>query len=345
MKLRILIPAILLLIVACQPTTPEYCTVKGTVKGVKDGTKLVLEDQFDHYKRFISTRVKDGTYEFHPRITAPTHVYLYTKKGKQLKDFFLEPGTIIADVDATTEEDMYVCGRGTPSNELLFKFRQLNDSGDLEAAQAVLDEVLQAEQTGVMALYFADNQSYPALQGLSTLDRLSPDLAAKPYIAELRENLLRRAQVEPAPEGSDTAHRYIDMEYADVNGNPVSLSSVVNNPANRYVLLDFWATWCDPCVESIPFLQALYSEYHGKGLEIYAVSEDPYEEEWKSFLSKTDMPWIHVLDDKAGRNSQAKKDYVFTGIPTFLLIDGETGEILVRDNRQELKARLSDLLP
>ena len=337
----------MLVICACQPqpyqSQPEYCTVKGTVKGVRNGTKLVLQDQFDHYKEFVSTRVKNGAYEFHPRISAPTHVYLYTKAGKQLKDFFLEPGTVVANVDATDDNDWTVCATGTPANDLHSNIKQLYHSGDLDASQALWDEVANAGQTGILALYYADSPGCPAIQGLRILDHLSEDLAAKPYIEELREKLTLRAAVEPAPEGSE-AHYYIDMEYADVNGNPVSLSSVVNNPSNRCVILDFWATWCSPCREAIPGLLELYTKYHEKGLEIYSVSEDPYEKEWKDFLKEAGLPWIHVIDDKAGRQSQAKKDYVFSAIPLVILIDGETGEILVRDNKKELENTISSLL-
>ena len=58
----------------------DYCTVKGTVKGLKDGTKLELQDEFQHFKVIATTTVKDGAFEFHPDIAAPTHVYMYTKE-------------------------------------------------------------------------------------------------------------------------------------------------------------------------------------------------------------------------------------------------------------------------
>ena len=316
----------------------------GTIKGVKDGTKLVLQDQFNSLKVFASTRVKNGAYEFHPDISAPTHVYLYTKAGKQLKDFFLEPGTVVANVDATDDMDWTVPATGTPSNDSYFKIQQYFHNGEINEAQALMDEVFNAEQTGILALYYADVSGCPAHQGLRILDHLSPDLAANPHIAELRETLTLRTAVEPAPEGSGAAHYYIDMEYADPNGNPVRLSSVINNPSNRCVILDFWATWCGPCRKAIPGLLELYTKYHEKGLEIYSVSEDPNEEKWKNFLKETQLPWIQVLDDKAGKQSQAQKDYVFNAIPLVILIDGETGEILLRDHTSELENILSSLL-
>ena len=340
MKNSIISPlcALLLGLSACQ-SQPEYCTVKGSVKGLKDGTKLELQDQYDHYKAIAKTRVKDGAYEFHPNVSAPTHVYLISEDNEQLKDFFLEPGTIMADVDATDEMDYAAYATGTPSNDLLRKISQLDKNGEPDAAQTIRDSVLNAEETGILALYMADANGATAAQGLVVLDHLSADLAAKPYVAEFRETLIRRARTEPAPEGSETPNYFIDMEFPDIDGNLISLSSVVNNPANRYILLDFWATWCSPCRESIPKLQALYKEYHDKGLEIYSVSEDVTEKNWKNFLPESGMNWVNVRDTYPGRNDKGMMTiYALHGIPTMILIDGETGAIIFRD-------RMKDIVP
>lgn len=342
----IFISAILLMtgLGACQ-SRPEYCTVKGTIKGVKEGTKLELQDEYDHFKVIETARVKDGVFEFHPSVSGPTHVYLYTADDYQLKDFFLEPGTIIVDVDAADKEDYATGATGTPSNDLRYKLHQLDVRGDDAAYATLLNEVLDAEETGILALYYADGRGPSAVRGLGALERLTPEFAAMPFVANLREALSRRAKTEPAPEGSDSPNYFIDLDFPDVDGNPVSLSSVVNNPANRLVLLDFWATWCSPCRESIPVLKELYAKYHDKGLEIYSVSEDVRENNWKNFLPESGMTWINVRDSNAGReNSQAWFDYALTGIPTMLLIDGETGAILLRDHQGELDALLSSLL-
>ena len=66
---------------ACQ-SQPEYCIVKGSVKGLNDGTKLELMDAYDHYKVIAETQVKEGAYEFQPCVSAPTHVYLYSGDEK-----------------------------------------------------------------------------------------------------------------------------------------------------------------------------------------------------------------------------------------------------------------------
>jgi len=316
---------------SCQPQ-PEYCTVKGSIKGVEDGERLELQDAWNHFKEIETTRVKDGKFEFHPHISAPTHVYLYTKEGKQLKDFILEPGTILADVDADDADDMDTGATGTISNDTHRRISDLYAGGDSAAAEALRDEVLSADQTGPLALKYADGGLKSSLQALEVLSRLAPELASKEFVKELTEELTRRVRTEPRTEKSDFVPTFIDMEYPDANGNPISLSSVVNNPNNRYVLLDFWATWCSPCIASIPNLKEIYAKYHEKGLEIYSVSEDSNKEGWKKFLTENGMTWVNVIDDKPGRkNSKVWYEYALHGIPTVLLIDGETGEILGRN--------------
>ena len=103
-------------LVGCKSQS-EYCTVKGSIQGVRDGAELVLQDEWNKFKVVATTTVENGTFEFHSRFKAPTHVYLYAVDpkdvyanpwdGGQLKDFFLEPGTIIVDVHADDESDMF----------------------------------------------------------------------------------------------------------------------------------------------------------------------------------------------------------------------------------------------
>ena len=228
-----------------------------------------------------------------------------------------------------------------PSNDVDRRCKAFFDSGNQEAANALMDSVLNAEQTGALALDIVSNRCNSSAQGLQALDRLLPELAELPFVAELKEELTRRLKTEPGG-------MYIEMEYPDVDGNPISLSSVVNNPANRYVLVDFWATWCDGCVEALPKLVELYAKYHNKGLEIYGMSADPKGryESWKSCLAEKNMTWVNVCDFSGGRkDAKARYDYALDAFPTTLLIDGQTGVIIARDKQvDEWDAILAELL-
>ena len=333
----------------------EYdCTVKGTVQGVKDGAKLTLQDEWNKFKVISTTTVENGTFEFHPRISAPTHVYLYAEDAKdvyanpydggQLKDFFLEPGTIVVDVHAEDETDMCTGATGTVLNDAYRKI-QAADEG---AREALWEEVIRDERTNLMALIYAGDQVDLA-RASEILDCLSPDLARanRKYISTLKKNVVRKAKkAERRKKDAEEAislvgHQYIDMEYPDPDGVPVRLSSVIDNPANRYVVLDFWATWCGPCIQSIPKLKEIYEKYHGKGLEIYGISQDTKTKEWKSFVAENEMTWINVL----AARGKVLKDYGIQYIPTVFLIDCRTGEILVHEAHPDLDAILSGLLP
>ena len=351
MKTRLLLSIALTLMIgfsACHSNQKQsdYCTVKGTVKGLSEGTKLELLDEFNHWEVVGTGSVKKGAFEIHPDVSSPTHAYLYVRKGMQLKDFILEPGTILVEVDANDEKDYATGAKGTPSNEIDYKYLALSHSGNQEAAQAITDSVLNAEQTGALALAHVERWSKSSVQALGVLDRLSPELAALPYIDELRKELTQRIKTEPRTEGSDIVPLFIDMEYPDVNGKPVSLSSVVNDPNNRYVLVDFWATWCIGCVEAMPQLKEIYAKYHEKGLEIYGLSVDANRKNWETYLAKNQLAWINVCEGSGGRkeNSKVRQDYALRGYPTTLLIDCQSGEVIARGELEEIDTMLAELL-
>ena len=341
---------------SCQPRA-EYCTVKGTIQGVNEGAQLNLMDSWNKFKVISTATVENGTFEFHSRIAAPTYVYLYADNpkdvyanpydGGQLKDFILEPGTIFVDVRADDESDMMTGARGTALNDTYSTIL----AADSDSREALWEAAIRDDQTGILSLLCADANSSDPVRGLEILDNMSPETAKanRRVISVLRKRLAqamkrqeRRKEREQKAVDSLLVHQhYIDMEYPDTDGKRVSLSSVVENPANRYVIVDFWATWCGPCVHSIPTLKDAYEKFHSKGLEIYSVSQDSKAKEWKSFVAENGMTWVNVLAT-VGR---VYRDYGIESIPTVFLIDCRTGEILLRDSHPDLEVILSQLLP
>ena len=329
----------------CQQPVPGDCIVKGTVKGVRNGTKVELLNEWDQYNVVGTGKVRNGAFEIYPTMSGPAHVYLYVHNGTQLKDFFLEPGTILVEATAEDESLLFTGATGTPTNDLYHKYLTLGTDGQDDSSRTSFRDSVMAQATGgSLALYFSQNGT--AARALPVLDRLSPELAALPFVADLRDELTRRAKTEPRLSEDDPANFFVDMEFPDVDGNLVKLSDVVNDPANRYVLLDFWTTWCGPCNEDLPYVRDIYARYHGKGLEIYSVSEDVNEERWKPFMAEHGMTWINVHDTNPGRgNDGIWETYALHGVPTLILIDGNTGEIIARGSQLDLEALLSERLP
>ena len=92
----------------------------------------------------------------------------------------------------------------------------------------------------------------------------------------------------------------------------------------KYVLIDFWASWCGPCRQAIPKVKELYSQYKEKGLEVLSVSIDTDKKAWAKAMADEKMPWQQLLSpDK----DKTMKDFMFSGIPTLYLLDRE-GKII-----------------
>jgi len=124
----------------------------------------------------------------------------------------------------------------------------------------------------------------------------------------------------------------------DTAGRPVSLSSY----RGKYVLLDFWASWCGPCRQDNPNVVAAYQKYHSKGFEIISVSLDQSGKSWKKAIRDDRLDWTHVSDLKYWNNALVKV-YGVQGVPQNFLIDPQ-GMIIARGLRgEDLDKKLSEI--
>jgi thiol-disulfide isomerase/thioredoxin len=112
-------------------------------------------------------------------------------------------------------------------------------------------------------------------------------------------------------------------------GREIKLSETV--AANKYTLLDFWASWCGPCMAELPHLKAAYAEYHDKGFEIYGVSYDDNGQAWRGAITNERMDWVHVSALK-GWECPTQPLYGVNSIPRNYLIDSK-GTIVAKNLR------------
>jgi thiol-disulfide isomerase/thioredoxin len=163
------------------------------------------------------------------------------------------------------------------------------------------------------------------------LQLLSPSMKNK-FITLTKEHLEKVKQLE-------VGKVFPNIELPDVTGVPVSLEFL----RGKYVLVDFWATWCRPCVEAIPTLKMFYQQYHNKGFEIYSVSLDNNREAWLNGIENYELSWVNVSDLRAFA-SPVVKQLVVTYIPHTFLLDPAGVIIAVDINDKELEQVLSEML-
>ena len=133
---------------------------------------------------------------------------------------------------------------------------------------------------------------------------------------------------------------YHELELPDTTGTVHRLSEYVGH--GNYVLLDFWASWCGPCMGSMPMMKEIHNSYASKGLKIIGISFDSERDKWLSAIQRLELPWLH-LSDLRGWESIASETYGVRAIPETVLID-PNGKILLTGLREQaLEKKLDEI--
>lgn len=121
-------------------------------------------------------------------------------------------------------------------------------------------------------------------------------------------------------------------------GEKVSLDEICKK--NKYVLIDFWASWCRPCRASIPGLKKIYEAHGGKGFEIVGVSIDKDQAAWMKAINKEAMPWTNIRDVKG----TIANDYHVSAVPTMFIIDSKGQLVAENLHGEELAKKIDELM-
>lgn len=183
------------------------------------------------------------------------------------------------------------------------------------------------------AIYLYVLQDHLSVEELETFyTNLTPAVKNIGYVKMIPEKIQARKNAaigNTAPEFSAT----------DINGKQINLSDY----RGKYVLLEFWASWCVPCREENPNLIKAYNNYHDKGFVVIGISLDDKKDRWEKAIKEDQLPWIHVSELNAFDNQLAKL-YGVQPIPDNFLIDPK-GQIIARQlNGKELAVKLSQFM-
>lgn len=341
MKRFLMIAAAALALVGCGK---EY-VVRGTIEGYTGEVKLMANKSTEC---FASATTEDGSFELKVDVDAPLFANLVV--GDKQRMVFVEEGTVT--VAGSLEDWGAVTVGGTKSNENFEAYRG-EKKALMEAYVAATDDesravaeqnydkhsadAYEANKDNLFGLYLLATELYYGMNP----DEILEAVEALPKALQKSHTAVTLRELAEAMKRVDVGQQYIELELPDKDGNMIKLSDVLSK--NKYVLLDFWASWCGPCMREVPFLLEDYAKYHDKGFEIYGVSLDKAREPWVAAMESKGLVWPNVSELKMWEDPSAKL-YAVRSIPSNFLIASD-GTIVARNLRgEELGKKLAELL-
>ncbi len=348
MRKILLFAAIAAIVCSCGKRTGY--TIAGHIEGL-DVPMVYLIDQESTGLVSDSSEVKSGKFRFEGVVAEPVMVEIID--GYEIfATLILENGRIT--VKGNMEDLDSIKATGTPANDAFNEFmipqyallerfsaaetdeerEAILEENDIAIAQAV-DDNLDNYFGLIMLKDMAHGMETDEISG--NLDKFTPEMQNTKLGMEIRKQAEVKKRIA-------IGRPYTDIVLPDKDDNEVALSSYVG--AGKYVLIDFWASWCNPCMMEMPYLKDTYDTYHKKGFEIFGVSLDggaSGESQWLDAVDKHNMNWIQVARLKAPE-STATDDYAVTMIPANFLISPE-GIIIAKNLRgEDLKKEIAKYL-
>ena len=353
---------------ACQ-NKPNNALITGKIANQQENKAIYLMKVENQMPVKIDSAFtdKEGNFSMNPKIKEPDF-YLLDIYGEQRKQIIVTDKPFVINAEGKLNGAFQITG--SEENTLLAEYETLGNEyrevlGRLqENAMNTTDEQTKEQlklQYDSLAEKFLERHktivnkatnSYAVIAMLGELD-MEADL---PLIEKIYNNLntkypentnvkefgtqLAKLKKNAIAEETVAVGKIAPaIEYKDENGKAVSLASF----KGKYVLLDFWASWCGPCRAENPNVVKMYQKYKAKGFEILSISLDQDEKAWKEAIKKDGLVWSHVADLAYSQQTLAT-NYNVQAIPKTFLLDKE-GKIIAKNLRgKALEEKLAELL-
>jgi len=186
------------------------------------------------------------------------------------------------------------------------------------------DEVAQILMMEAMVYLQVLDNAEKAVALVKQLKRDFPETKAGQGADQMLEALQKQEETKKVQRSLVEGSKFPDFDEKDVTGKPISVA----NYKGKVVLIDFWATWCGPCVAELPNVLKAYEKHHSKGFEIIGISLDQDQTKLTTFTKQKNMTWQQFFDGKGWGNKLAAK-YGVNSIPATYLLDGD-GKIIAK---------------
>ena len=350
-------------IISC--ASPDKFVIKGEIKGKESGTVKLMKYGDGRWTVEDSASLDKGKFQLKGKADLPELRYVTMGAQEMVAQFFAENGTITLQAYADSLDKTVIQGSKSNDEFKIFQQELMNLSKEAKGMQ---QRYASAQQTGdqdgmkkaqidfeamtqnltvyaknfirehkkstvsplVAMMQFGQTISAAEIDTLVAF--LDPSVRPSIYVTELKKIADKKRTTEVGSMAPD-------FTLPTPDGKTFTLSST----RGKFVMIDFWAAWCQPCRHENPNVVALYGKYKDKGFDVVGVSLDREKEAWIKAIADDQLVWHQVSELKFWQSEIAQK-YGVTAIPCTYLLD-KTGKIIAKNLRgEELAKKLEELM-
>jgi peroxiredoxin len=315
------------MLASCNNNGTTY-TVRGEIEGENDGMIYLKRYDDKSFTVIDSAEIVDGRFIFSGEFTEPMACGLSTNRDtRRPLLFFLDGGESTVNID---EANAKIEVSGSESSDIYFANLPL-----LENPGYSIDSLIQAHPASVVPAYFLMRNfawQLPLERVKELREKFDPSISGTALVASIDTFVSRLESLKPGAMAPD-------FTLPDTLGNAVSLSDF----RGRYLLLDFWASWCPDCRRENPKVVEAFKRYGGDRFAILSVSLDRERDPWLAAIANDSLTWTHVCDLKDWK-SDAAVTYAIRWIPTSYIIDPEGRIVSMEQDGDAILDKLETIL-